>query len=78
MNDAIKIFFPGRSASETESFKKMVLSLQNFDFDTFHETKRDTLENLELMDHINLTDLAMFVSFSLDILKFSISSVHVL
>jgi hypothetical protein len=62
MNDAVKKFFPGHPEDHTESFKKMVLSLQNFDFDTFHETKRDFLENLELMDHVNITELALFVS----------------
>lgn len=64
MNEAVDKFFPGRSGNETQNFVKMMESLQNFDFESFNELKGNEFIDTAPMDHINITEVIIFVSNS--------------
>lgn len=70
MNEAVKKFFPGRSQNETKIFISLVESLQNFDFESFNELDEIQWIDTEPFDHINITELIIFVSLFINFRTF--------
>ena len=62
--EAIKKFFPGQSPNKTATFVNFLECFQNLEFGGFDEFNDllDKKVDLEFLDHLNITEILLFVS----------------
>lgn len=59
--EAVEKFFAGKSEEATNTFVDFLYILQNMDFGTFDEFSVLSERNLTELDHLNLTEINLFV-----------------